>query len=745
MVHSMIETAIPFYLEILLYVAGTFLYGFLVRELRVRSDVLEGLWPLRFLAAALLAWYAGTLLDQWLVLLLGPLPEASLSGALLDLLRGAGWLLTPPLLLHTMVRLGAAATAAEGQGQRLPWGWRLALLASYGGLAAFALPAYRIAASRSPYLMDATRPVYPVLVLHFAIGLLLSAWIARSLAGRLTAAAPPEAPPRMAAFLRSLSRLLVALQILLTVGLVMDPWSARPSLAEGLLRAAILGALLLPGVLFAFHVQRYNLLRLSLSNRAVRQLLIALSIVLLTMLAGPALGDGEGAAASHQRFVAWGLFVALAWAVLSKVAFEPWLERSPAARAFFGRTVSPQELDRLMAGLQNLDGDRQKLLDSTGVAVSSWLGCEARFLPRVKSTRALWTGVESGGLRGVHRLDRLPEGVAQELDRHGLHAVFALRVEERLVGLLGLSASATGGAHTDGEIEAVRLVMRQLEATLALRAVADRRLAAERRAGEQERLGMLGLVSASLAHEIKNPLSSMKVLAQALREDLAVKDPDGEGIEDLEVIVDQIDRLDRTAREILGFARPKVGERTDLVALVRSAVYVLRAEAKKKAAYLDFDLSIDGLAPEPAAGLEKSAPALEVPGSPGAWQTVVFNLLRNAIDHTDSGGRMSVTLEARGGVVLLRVVNPGRLEPAVRDRLFEPFASGRSEGTGLGMALVARRLDEVGARFRGGSAEGAGGRDAQVTFEVEAALCAETDEQAPASLTSSGESGHEPA
>jgi signal transduction histidine kinase len=285
------------------------------------------------------------------------------------------------------------------------------------------------------------------------------------------------------------------------------------------------------------------------------------------------------------------------------------------------------------------------------------------------------------------------------LARQDLHAVFPLRLEGRLEGLLALGTSPTGGGYADGELEAVRLALRQLAATLTLRRRMRARVAEERQLGEQERLSLLGLISASLAHEIKNPLSSMKALAQALREDLAGQEPASEdGVADLDVIIEQIDRLDHTAREILGIARPRPGDATELTALVESAVYVLRAEAKKRGIEVDVG-AVDEVG--------------EVPGSAAQWQSVIFNLILNAVAHTDSGGTVSVRLAAAGDEVVFETANPaGPLGEEERARIFEPFVS--DGGTGLGLALVARRLDEIGGRVEVRCEDG------EVTFSVRA-------------------------
>ncbi|MEM8934086.1 MAG: HAMP domain-containing sensor histidine kinase, partial [Acidobacteriota bacterium] len=517
---------------------------------------------------------------------------------------------------------------------------------------------------------------YPRLVLHMAICCLPAAWLAGRLAVPLVRGARPR---RLGDFLHALRRLLVALIGLFVVGLVIDPWQAAPDPASALLRLAILGALLLPGGLFAFHVQRHNLLRLSLSNRFLRQTAMLLVVVAVVMLAGPVLGVDDPAIG--RRFVAWGLIAALAWSLIARKVLDPLAEHSAMWRVFSGRAVSAPDLDRLMADLEQSELDAEARMASTAAALTDWLGTEASFLARDDTTDALWSGLENTRLEIVDRLHRTPATLVRALDRLDLHAVVTLRVGGDLRGVLGLAASATGGGHGAAELDAVHLVLRQLAGVLALQDLAERQVEAERQAGEQERLGLLGLVSASLAHEIKNPLSAIKALAQGLHAERAAEDPHGDDALDLAAIVEQIDRLDQTTREILGFARPRDGSRTELAGLLRSAVYVLRAEARKRAVEI----------------VARDGGSVEVDGSPAAWQTIVFNLLKNAVDHTPADGAVEIDLSHDGHQTLLDVANPGRIEPAVRDRLFEPFITARDEGTGLGLSLVARRVAEVGA------------------------------------------------
>jgi signal transduction histidine kinase len=270
--------------------------------------------------------------------------------------------------------------------------------------------------------------------------------------------------------------------------------------------------------------------------------------------------------------------------------------------------------------------------------------------------------------------------VARVLADESLWAAFPLRVADELVDVLVVEPGRGGGVR-EGERETVQLVIGQLSAVLELRRLAEERMATERRLAEQERLGTLGLVAASLAHEVKNPLASIKALAQTVQEELAASESDVEQREDLKVIVGQIGRLEEVTREILGFARPTGDDRTDLAGLVRSAIYVLRSEARRRGIEIE------------AQGLDESG---SVPGSPATWQVAVFNLILNAVRHAPEGSTVIVRLVHREGrVVAFEMENGGpAIDEALASRIFEPFVS--RGGTGLGLAMAARSVAAAG-------------------------------------------------
>jgi len=215
----------------------------------------------------------------------------------------------------------------------------------------------------------------------------------------------------------------------------------------------------------------------------------------------------------------------------------------------------------------------------------------------------------------------------------------------------------------------------------------EARVAQERLMAEKERLSMLGMVSASLIHEVKNPLSSIKVLAETVGEELEAADPGSEQAVDLGLIVSQIDRLNSVAHEILGFARaphqPDPNAGFDLGRLLLDTLAVCRYHARTRAVEID------------KSGI---GPAGRVAGTAAGWQTITLNLINNAVENAPPGSSVKVRLHNEGESVVFETENGGpAMSPEIEARLFEDFIS--EGGTGLGLGLVARRVREIGGEI----------------------------------------------
>ncbi len=203
-----------------------------------------------------------------------------------------------------------------------------------------------------------------------------------------------------------------------------------------------------------------------------------------------------------------------------------------------------------------------------------------------------------------------------------------------------------------------------------------------------ERLEAVAELSASLAHEIKNPLASIR----SSIEQLAGAERQGEDERHLtRLVIRESDRLSRLLTEFLDFSRVRVtqGRPLDLSHVVEAAVAVVRKHPD---------------CPETADLQVVVEPTAPVEGDEDLLHRVVVNLVLNAVQASTETARVRVEVrEARiddvpmgvriGPAVLLRVADNGPGIPEeLRDRLFEPFVSGRIGGSGLGLAIVQRAV-----------------------------------------------------
>ena len=197
------------------------------------------------------------------------------------------------------------------------------------------------------------------------------------------------------------------------------------------------------------------------------------------------------------------------------------------------------------------------------------------------------------------------------------------------------------------------------------------------RALEAERLAAVGELAASVAHEVRNPLTGVRSLAQRMAEEEV--DPD-RWRRYSAVIMDEVARVDRIVTNLLDVARRtpaaevEAAGPTELEPLFEDLLLLTTARADRAGVTLEADAD---------------ARAASAPREPLAQ--VLLNLLLNAIQHTPDGGKVRLVARADGGAVTLIVRDGGAGIPAAeRDRIFEPFHSAGTDGSGLGLSVVRR-------------------------------------------------------
>lgn len=239
-----------------------------------------------------------------------------------------------------------------------------------------------------------------------------------------------------------------------------------------------------------------------------------------------------------------------------------------------------------------------------------------------------------------------------------------------------------------------------------------RELEALREEVERERhLASLGRLAAGVAHEVRNPLSSLKGFAQLFRTKFQ---PGSQEEHYADIMIEEVERLDRVVEELLDFARPVRPDRrpTDVNAVVRESAALVFEDAAFKTVSVQTKLG-EGLPP--------------VLVDPLQIRQALLNLLLNGIDAAGSGGTVTVETAlstAQGGATHVAVGvrdNGAGLDPCDVPKLFEPFYTTKPNGTGLGLTIVSRILEQNGGHVSVVSVKGQGS-----TFSMRLPIAGET-------------------
>jgi signal transduction histidine kinase len=265
------------------------------------------------------------------------------------------------------------------------------------------------------------------------------------------------------------------------------------------------------------------------------------------------------------------------------------------------------------------------------------------------------------------------------LAEKGFKIAYPLRRENKVEGLVAIDAASA--SLTPDARSIIGLLADQVAIAIDDSRLLGENLRLERELAERERLASLGRMAATVAHEIKNPLSAIKSIAQVMREDENLRD---EYERDLGLIVGETDRLSQSVTQLLSFARREspAGQPLSADELVRSVVDLFRANAREQGIVLDCEVNVQA----------------ELAGrSVAAVRDALSNLLLNALQATPQGGRVSLTATAGNNELVISVQDSGSGVPAdLRDRIWEPFFTTRQRGTGLGLAIVRKRVQEIG-------------------------------------------------
>jgi two-component system, NtrC family, sensor histidine kinase HydH len=215
---------------------------------------------------------------------------------------------------------------------------------------------------------------------------------------------------------------------------------------------------------------------------------------------------------------------------------------------------------------------------------------------------------------------------------------------------------------------------------------------AEEAVRRSDRLAALGQLSAGLAHELRNPLGTIKASSEMLARQVGAENEVAREMAGF--IASEVDRCNSLITRFLEFARPLGArlETADLAQILDRAVAQVEREAPGVAIYKNY--------------------APEIPPFPidsELMERVFYNLALNAVQSTAPGGAVTVKTRAAGGTAEVAVIDRGSgIEPGSLDSIFNPFFTTKPRGTGLGLAIVSKIVDGHGGKITVESEPGKG-------------------------------------
>jgi two-component system sensor histidine kinase HydH len=234
--------------------------------------------------------------------------------------------------------------------------------------------------------------------------------------------------------------------------------------------------------------------------------------------------------------------------------------------------------------------------------------------------------------------------------------------------------------------------LRIKESYAKLKKQADTILEIEEQLRRADRLSALGELSAGLAHEIRNPLGSIRGTAEILQEGI---DPADRRHEFSRILIREVDRLNQVVRNFLDFARPSADGRGALAVdeALREVEILTHQQARKNE-------------------VEVRLEAEDLPGifaHPGQLKQAFLNLVLNALQAMPDGGTLTISGRVEEQTLCIRFADTGQGIPSERlAQVFDPFFTTRPDGTGLGLAITERIVRAHGGRIEVASEEGVG-------------------------------------
>ena len=467
----------------------------------------------------------------------------------------------------------------------------------------------------------------------------------------------------------------------------------------------------IPLAVFAYYIYRYNFYRLVIKPSLVYSIIYGL-VMAVYLIGIRRFGEYLGQFPEiNSKFIEGLLLVALVF------AFQP-LRQSIQTRLdkifFKDRYFFQQSLRELSASISSIV-DLEKLLLTIREKLSSTYHARACSIVvffdegssfniygdrSIEDPVRLFNAMQSVSSFKLRRQIRNQE-VAAALAENRLELAVPISFKKKVIGLVCLAEKENGNNYSDEELDVLQTFANQVGLAIENARLVQDRLNLEAKVFQSEKLTSLGQLATTLAHEIKNPLSSIKTIIQVLHENMS-----GSDARDLELVIGEINRLNSVLEKLLSFARPsETGiENVDLLLVSDDVIALLRHQARLSNVELNFEHG-------------RAIPTIKARLQ--SVREIVFNLLLNAIQALVDGGEVLLRIDTTDDPVdikqemrrrddrsidvwvRIRVSDNGPgIDEDVAEVVFEPFSTTKTVGTGLGLSIVKRNVEEIGGTIR---------------------------------------------
>jgi signal transduction histidine kinase len=458
-----------------------------------------------------------------------------------------------------------------------------------------------------------------------------------------------------------------------------------------------------PTIIFSYFILRYNYMEYAL-KRSIFYSLFAIFVLSVYIFGIRQIGDFlERTLNIDFRIIEAILVIALI------VLIEPLRERFQASfnalffreQSYYGRVFT--ELSHRLGSLQGIEVGRLLRYVANSVQAAMRLSAckiilfreedgkltvdEASAPPLSVATENIRESFQAAHTHSISLWQANDPAIVREMKALDATLVLPIYRDDSLAGIMALGPSTEYSELYESEIEMLSILLNHLVTAVDNTRLIQDKLDMERRMFADEKWMSLGRLSGRIAHEVKNPLSSIKAITHVMREEFP---QDNRFNKDLAMVESEIDKLSGVVNQLLQVARPARGDEryADMRDVIENVANVLRAGASRD------DIIINCRYDE----------APPVKADAVSLREIVFNLMQNGIQAMSPGGTLSVSVlypappeyaDKPSVLVEIRDTGPG-IPDEERSKIFEAFYTTREGGSGLGLWIVREKLADLG-------------------------------------------------